>query len=111
MALNLRQVVAVFLTQSMFTMLGNMIKRDHFDSYEWVNSVMREEWTIKIFDKGMLSEGVPEDRMVKLLHIALKCIYKFADARPTMSQVVEMIHSLKEEEDMSVVSEIDSRDA
>ncbi|ONK81013.1 uncharacterized protein A4U43_C01F24300 [Asparagus officinalis] len=47
----------------------------------------------------MLYEGVPEDRMVKLLQIALKCIYKSADARPTMSQVAEMIHSLKEEED------------
>ncbi|ONK70369.1 uncharacterized protein A4U43_C05F33010 [Asparagus officinalis] len=43
--------------------------------------------------------------------IALKCIYKSADARPTMSQVAEMIHSLKEEDDRSVVSEIDSRDA
>ncbi|ONK74130.1 uncharacterized protein A4U43_C03F3080 [Asparagus officinalis] len=52
-----------------------------------------------------------EDRMVKLLQIALKCIYKSADARPTMSQVAEMIHSLKEEDDRSVVSEIDSRDA
>ncbi|ONK55357.1 uncharacterized protein A4U43_UnF4340 [Asparagus officinalis] len=47
----------------------------------------------------MLYEGVPEDRMVKLLQIALKCIYKSADARPTMSQLAEMIHSLKEEED------------
>ncbi|ONK67060.1 uncharacterized protein A4U43_C06F15250 [Asparagus officinalis] len=47
----------------------------------------------------MLYEGVPGDRMVKLLQIALKCIYKYADARPTMSQVAEMIHSLKEEED------------
>ncbi|ONK71665.1 uncharacterized protein A4U43_C04F11090 [Asparagus officinalis] len=47
----------------------------------------------------MLYEGVPKDRMVKLLQIVLKCIYKPADARPTMSQVVEMIHSLKEEED------------
>ncbi|ONK65228.1 uncharacterized protein A4U43_C07F34990 [Asparagus officinalis] len=37
--------------------------------------------------------------MVKLLQIALKCIYKYADARPTISQVAEMIHSLKEEED------------
>ncbi|ONK80405.1 uncharacterized protein A4U43_C01F17310 [Asparagus officinalis] len=63
------------------------------------------------FDKGMLYEGVHEDRMVKLLQIALKCIYKSTDARPTMSQVAEMIHSLKEEEDRSVVSEIDSRDA
>ncbi|ONK63884.1 uncharacterized protein A4U43_C07F19920 [Asparagus officinalis] len=104
-------MVATFLTLSMSTMLGNMIKQLHFDSYEWVHSVVREKWTVKVFDKRMLSEGVPEDRMLKLLLIALKCIYKSADARPTMSQVAGMIHSLKEEEDMFVVSEIDSRDA
>ncbi|KAK3023927.1 hypothetical protein RJ639_043597 [Escallonia herrerae] len=32
MAVDLRQVMAAFLTVSMFMMLGNMIKRDHFDS-------------------------------------------------------------------------------
>lgn len=34
MAFDPRQVVAAFLTLSMFAMLGNMIKQDHFDSYE-----------------------------------------------------------------------------
>lgn len=34
MAFDARQVVAAFLTLSMFAMLGNMIKNDHFDSYE-----------------------------------------------------------------------------
>ncbi|ONK58606.1 uncharacterized protein A4U43_C09F14790 [Asparagus officinalis] len=110
MAFDLRQVVAAFLTLSMFTMLGNMIKQDHFDSYEWVHSVVREECTVKVFDKGLLSEGVLEDRMAKLLQIALKCIYKYADARPTMSQVAKMMHSLKEEDDKSIMSEIDSKD-
>lgn len=32
--MDLRQVVASLLTFSMFMMLGNMIKRDHFDSIE-----------------------------------------------------------------------------
>uniref|UniRef100_A0A5B7A8W2 O-fucosyltransferase family protein n=1 Tax=Davidia involucrata TaxID=16924 RepID=A0A5B7A8W2_DAVIN len=34
MAVDPRQVVAGFLTLTMFAMLGNMIKRDHFDSVE-----------------------------------------------------------------------------
>lgn len=34
MAFDPRQVVAAFLTLSMFIMLGNMIKQDHFDSYQ-----------------------------------------------------------------------------
>ncbi|ONK69466.1 uncharacterized protein A4U43_C05F23240 [Asparagus officinalis] len=89
---------------------GKIVQNNGFDLAQWVHSVVREEWTVEVFDKGLLSEGVPEDRMVKLLQIALKCIYKSVDARPTMSQVAEMIHSLKEEEDRSVVSEIDSRD-
>lgn len=32
MGVDLRQVVAGILTLTMFVMLGNMIKRDHFDS-------------------------------------------------------------------------------
>ena len=32
MGLDLRQVVAAVLTLTMFVMLGNMIKRDHFDN-------------------------------------------------------------------------------
>ena len=34
MGVDLRQVVAGILTITMFVMLGNMIKRDHFDSVE-----------------------------------------------------------------------------
>lgn len=34
MGVDLRQVVAGILTLTMFVMLGNMIKRDHFDSVE-----------------------------------------------------------------------------
>ncbi|KAF5451895.1 hypothetical protein F2P56_026954 [Juglans regia] len=34
MGVDLRQVVAAVLTLTMFVMLGNMIKRDHFDSVE-----------------------------------------------------------------------------
>ncbi|XP_047327322.1 protein MANNAN SYNTHESIS-RELATED 1-like [Impatiens glandulifera] len=34
MAVDPRQVLAGILTVTMFVMLGNMIKRDHFDSYE-----------------------------------------------------------------------------
>lgn len=34
MGVDLRQVVAGILTLAMFVMLGNMIKRDHFDSVE-----------------------------------------------------------------------------
>ncbi|XP_057504060.1 protein MANNAN SYNTHESIS-RELATED 1-like [Actinidia eriantha] len=38
MGVDARQVLAGFLTVTMFVMLGNMIKRDHFDSVEANNS-------------------------------------------------------------------------
>ena len=38
MGVDLRQVVAAILTLTMFVMLGNMIKRDHFDSAEVCSS-------------------------------------------------------------------------
>ncbi|KAK1267871.1 hypothetical protein QJS04_geneDACA013936 [Acorus gramineus] len=34
MAVDPRQIVGAFLTLSMFAMLGNMVKKDHFDSFE-----------------------------------------------------------------------------
>lgn len=34
MGFDLKQVVAAVLTVTMFVMLGNMIKRDHFDSVD-----------------------------------------------------------------------------
>lgn len=39
MGVDLRQVVAGILTLTMFVMLGNMIKRDHFDSITVSNSI------------------------------------------------------------------------
>ena len=34
MAMDPRQVIAAILTLSMFAMLGNMIKKDHFDTFQ-----------------------------------------------------------------------------
>ena len=34
MAMDARQVIAAILTLSMFAMLGNMIKKDHFDTFQ-----------------------------------------------------------------------------
>ncbi|KAJ7955857.1 O-fucosyltransferase family protein [Quillaja saponaria] len=46
MRLDLRQAAAGVLTFSMFVMLGNMIKRDHFDSI--YSSTLRQESTNKV---------------------------------------------------------------
>jgi len=89
---------------------GKPVQNNGFDLAQWVNSVVREEWTAEVFDKALISEGVIEESMVRLLQVALKCVDSSADARPAMSQVAKMIYSLKEEDESSTASEIDSKE-
>ncbi|XP_020083157.1 uncharacterized protein LOC109706623 [Ananas comosus] len=55
MAVDPRQVLAGFLTISMFVMLGNMIKRDHFDSIDVVR--LQEASTVQ-FDLIKVDEKI-----------------------------------------------------
>ncbi|KAI4375314.1 hypothetical protein MLD38_013198 [Melastoma candidum] len=70
-----------------------------FSLTKWVNSVVREEWTVEVFDKWLVSEGASEERMVYLLQVALKCVNKSPEGRPTSARVADMIHGIKEEEE------------
>ncbi|KAJ1387168.1 Protein kinase domain [Sesbania bispinosa] len=81
---------------------GKVVKNDGFDLVKWVNSVVREEWTVEVFDKSLISQGASEERMVNLLQVALKCINPSPKNRPSMSQVAEMTNALKEEEEKSI---------
>ncbi|XP_028778317.1 probable inactive receptor kinase At2g26730 [Neltuma alba] len=73
-----------------------------FDLVRWVNSVVREEWTVEVFDKCLVTEEANEERMVNLLQIALKCVSAYPNERPSMSEVAVMTISLKEEQDRSI---------
>ncbi|CAJ1975178.1 unnamed protein product [Sphenostylis stenocarpa] len=81
---------------------GKVIKNDGFDLVKWVNSVVREEWTIEVFDKSLISQGASEERMMNLLQVALKCLNPSPYDRPIMSQVVAMTNALVEEEEKSL---------
>ncbi|PPS01501.1 hypothetical protein GOBAR_AA19153 [Gossypium barbadense] len=59
------------------------------------------EWTVEVFDKGLLLEGASEERLLILLQIALKCINPNPYERPNMDQVAVMINTLKDEEEKS----------
>ena len=85
---------------------GKMVQNNGADLAKWVNSVVREEWTVEVFDKALVAEGASEERMVHLLQVALKCVSSSVGARPTMGQVSSMINGIKEEEDRSGVSEL-----
>lgn len=81
---------------------GKLVENNGFDLARWVNSVVREEWTVEVFDKALLSEGASEERMVNLLQIALKCINPSPNERPRMSQIVVTLNTLKQEEESSI---------
>lgn len=81
---------------------GKPVQDDGSGLAKWVSSVVKEEWTIEVFDRALIVEGASEERMVVLLQIALKCVN--TSMPPVMGQVAEMILSLKEEEERSMTS-------
>ncbi|XWS40770.1 hypothetical protein CRYUN_Cryun17cG0024100 [Craigia yunnanensis] len=84
---------------------GKLVQNDGVDLTSWVHSVVREEWTVEVFDKSIISEGASEERMLNLLQVAIKCVDRSPEARPSINQVLAMINTLKEEEDKSLVHE------
>ncbi|XP_065879738.1 probable inactive receptor kinase At2g26730 [Euphorbia lathyris] len=91
---------------------GKLVQKNGLKLTTWVDSVVREEWTVEVFDKKLITEGASEERMLNLLQVAIKCVNKKAKVRPTMSQVALLINTIKEEEDKSLTfesSECESR--
>ncbi|KAA0037500.1 putative inactive receptor kinase [Cucumis melo var. makuwa] len=68
---------------------------------DWVKTVLREEWTAEVLDRSLMAEAASEERMVNLLVVGVKCVENSPNARPNMNQVVDMIDSIKEDEDES----------
>lgn len=85
---------------------GKLAQDSGFDLTRWVHSVVREEWTVEVFDRRLISHGASEAKMVELLQVAIKCVNSSPAARPTMSKVADMINAIKEEEERSMVFEV-----
>ncbi|GMI68415.1 hypothetical protein like AT2G26730 [Hibiscus trionum] len=82
---------------------GKLVQNDGVDLTSWVQSVVREEWTVEVFDKALFSEGASEEEMLNLLQVAIKCANQAPESRPSINQVVTMINAIKEEEEKSLV--------
>lgn len=82
---------------------GKLVQNDVSgkDLATWVVSVVREEWTVEVFDKKLIQEGANEERMVNLLQIAVKCVNRSQEARPNMNEIAQMLSALKEDEEKS----------
>ncbi|XP_075512722.1 putative inactive receptor kinase At2g26730 [Primulina tabacum] len=86
---------------------GRHVLNDGIDLASWVLAVVREEWTVEVFDRNLVREGASEERMVNMLQVAIKCVNKSPEARPSMNQVALMISMIREDEDKSMdVSEL-----
>ncbi|XP_047959030.1 probable inactive receptor kinase At2g26730 [Salvia hispanica] len=81
---------------------GRMVLTEGLDLATWVVAVVREEWTVEVFDKDLMRECINEERMVRLLRIAIKCVAKPPEARPSMRQVALAIGALREEDERSL---------
>lgn len=78
------------------------VQNNGMDLAQWVVSVVREEWTVEVFDRSLIREGASEERMVNLLQIAIKCVNRKPEARPSINQVAHMISIIKEEDERSM---------
>lgn len=82
---------------------------DVVDLPRWVRSVVREEWTAEVFDVELIKYRNIEEEMVQMLQIALACVAKVPDMRPTMDEVVRMIEDIRRSEDGNRTSSEDNR--
>ncbi|KAG6468114.1 probable inactive receptor kinase At2g26730 [Zingiber officinale] len=83
---------------------GKPVQNDPQELAKWVNSVVREEWTVEVFDKSIVSgAGASEERMVQMLQVGLRCVNPSAKARPSMDQVASMINAVREEDERSLL--------
>jgi hypothetical protein len=73
----------------------------------WVTSVIREEWTAEVFDRALLAggggDGSSEQRMVRLLQVAMRCVDASPGSAPppTMREVASMVNAIREDDDRS----------
>ncbi|KAF3660638.1 hypothetical protein FXO38_12092 [Capsicum annuum] len=67
---------------------------DGVDLLRWVQSVVREEWTIKVFDLEFLRYQNIEKDMVQLLQRAVDCTARYPDRRTSIPEITSRIEEL-----------------
>ncbi|XP_059292711.1 probable inactive receptor kinase At5g58300 [Lycium ferocissimum] len=69
---------------------------DIVDLPRWVRAVVKEEWTAEVFDAELIKYHNIEEDMVHMLQVALSCVTKVPDMRPSMDEVIRMIEGINQ---------------
>lgn len=68
------------------------------DLPKWVQSVVREEWTVEVFDVELKRHKDIEEDMVSMLQTALLCTEPIPERRPKMTVVVALLEKLSRDQ-------------
>ncbi|RDX76199.1 putative inactive receptor kinase, partial [Mucuna pruriens] len=74
---------------------GKSIEVSRIDLARWVRSMVREEWTGEVFDKEVRENE--HQWAFPLLNIALLCVSRFQENRPTTMEILEKIEQVMDE--------------
>ncbi|XP_028777859.1 leucine-rich repeat receptor-like protein kinase PXC1 [Neltuma alba] len=75
---------------------GKSIELSGIDLTKWVRSMVKEEWTVEVFDKEVRESEY--QWAFPVLNTALMCVSSLPETRPSMEEIVEMIEEVTMEE-------------
>ncbi|XP_027152417.1 probable inactive receptor kinase At1g48480 [Coffea eugenioides] len=72
----------------------NALQEEGIDLPRWVKSVVKERWSIEVFDPELLRHQNFEEQMVQLLNLAISCTSQHPDRRPSMHEITMQIKNI-----------------
>ncbi|KAE9450060.1 hypothetical protein C3L33_18007, partial [Rhododendron williamsianum] len=73
---------------------ARLVERGRGGFAEVGQSVVREEWTVEVFDPELLRYQSFEEEMVQLLQLGVDCVAQYPDNRPSMAEVHSRIEEI-----------------